>query len=205
MDELPDDRRDPRDDRDEGSRSTGWIIALVVLALLGALAVAYVVTNGFGANTPTPGQTTTVTSTQTRTQTPSKTSSSSSSSSSSSTTKTTPPTTTTTTGSAQSDAQLTRFVESYYRDVTKANKRDATFAQLTPKMQQSSGGRDGYEGFWSTIESVDVGKVDADSANDTATVELTFKPKDGDKSDETHTLTFVKDGDTWLIDSDKQQ
>jgi hypothetical protein len=170
MDELPDDHRGPRDDRDDrdgGSRSTGWIIALVVLALLGALAVAYVVTNGFGANTPTPGQTTT--------------------------------------GSAQSDAQLARFVQSYYGDVTKANKRDATFAQLTPKMQQSSGGRDGYEGFWSTIESVDVGNVEPDAGKDTATVQLTFKPKDGDKSDETHVLTFVRDGDSWLIDSDKQQ
>jgi serine/threonine protein kinase len=203
MDELPDDRRDLRDDRDDGrSRSTGWIIALIVLALLGALAVAYVVTNGFGTNEPNkPGQTTTVTSTQTQTQTPSQTSSSSSSSSSSSTT-TPPTTTTTTTASAQSDAQLTRFVQSYYRDVTKENKRDDTFAQLTPKMQQSSGGRDGYEGFWSTIESVSVGTVDADAAKNTATVELTFKPKDGKASDETHTLTFVKDGDSWLIDSD---
>jgi hypothetical protein len=94
-------------------------------------------------------------------------------------------------------------VESYYRDVTKANKRDDTFAQLTPAMQQASGGRKGYEGFWSTIESVDVGSVNADSAHDRATVELTFKPKDGNTSTETHTLTFVRDGDSWLIDSDK--
>ena len=93
-------------------------------------------------------------------------------------------------------------MESYYRDVTKENKRDDTFAQLTPKMQQDSGGRDGYESFWSGIESVDVGQVDPDSANNKATVQLTFKPKDGDQSDESHTLTFVKDGDSWLIDSD---
>ena len=183
-----------------GSRSAGWIVALVVLALL-ALGIAYLLTDGFGANKPTPGQTTTVTSTRTQTQTPSKTSSSSSSSSSSSTTTTT----TTTANTAQDDAKLTRFVESYYRDVTKANKRDDTFAQLTPKMQQASDGREGYETFWDSIESVDVGDVQADSANDTATVELTFKPKDGDKSDETHVLTFVRDGDSWLIDSDKQQ
>lgn len=197
---LRDDRPEPRDD--ERSRSTGWIVALLILALLGGLAVAYVLTDGFGTNRPTPGQTTTVTSTpqQTQTRTPSKTTSSSSSSSSSTTTTTT----TTTASSAQDDAKLTRFIESYYRDVTKANKRDDTFAQLTPAMQESSGGRDGYEGFWTTIESVDVGAVDADSANDKATVELTFKPKDGDKSDETHTLTFVRDGDSWLIDSDKQ-
>jgi serine/threonine protein kinase len=188
---------DPRDDR--RSRSTGWIVALLVLALL-ALGIAYVLTDGFGTNTPTPGQTTTVTSTQTQTETPSKTTSSSTSSS----TSTTSTTTTTTANTARDDAKLTRFVESYYRDVTKENKRDDTFAQLTPKMRDASGGRDGYEGFWSGIESVDVGQVNADSANGTATVELTFKPKDGDESDETHTLTFVRDGDSWLIDSDKQ-
>jgi len=71
-------------------------------------------------------------------------------------------------------------------------------------MQQDSDGREGYETFWDSIESVDVGNVEADAANDKAVVELTFKPKDGDKSDETHTLTFVRDGDSWLIDSDKQ-
>jgi hypothetical protein len=101
------------------------------------------------------------------------------------------------------DAQLTRFVKSYYGDVTKASKRDDTFAQLTPAMQQASGGRDGYEAFWSTIESVDVRSVEADSAHDKATVQLPFQPKDGGKSDETHTLTFVRDGDSWLIDGDQ--
>jgi serine/threonine protein kinase len=197
---IPDEREDPRDER--RSRATGWIVALVVLALLAA-GIAYALTDGFGTNTPTPGSTTTVTSTQTTTQTPSSSSSSSSSSTTSKTTTTTTPSTTTTADTGQDDARLTRFVESYYRDVTKENKRDDTFAQLTPAMQQSSGGRDGYEGFWSTIESVDVGEVDANSAKNTATVQLTFKPKGGDESDETHTLTFVKDGDSWLIDSDK--
>ena len=201
--ETYDERREgPRDE--QRSRSAAWIVALVVLALL-ALGIAYALTDGFGTNTPTPGQTTTVTSTQTRTQTPARTTSSSSTStSSSSSTTTTATKTTTTADTTQTDAQLTRFIESYYRDVTKENQRDDTFAQLTPKMQQSSGGRDGYEGFWSTIESVDVGDVEADSAENTATVQLTFKPKDGDESDETHTLTFVRDGDSWLIDSDRQ-
>ncbi|SDP23861.1 Serine/threonine protein kinase [Pedococcus dokdonensis] len=190
----------PRDDRDGRSRATAWIVALVVLALI-ALGIAYALTDGFGTNTPTPGQTTTVTSTQTKTETPSETKTTSSTTSSSTTTTTT---TSTTTDTSKDDAALTRFIESYYRDVTKANKRNDTFAQLTPAMQQASDGREGYETFWDSIESVDVGNVEADSANDKAVVELTFKPKDGDESDETHTLTFVRDGDSWLIDSDRQ-
>ncbi len=71
-------------------------------------------------------------------------------------------------------------------------------------MQQDSGGRDGYEAFWSGIESVDVGSVEADAAKNTATAELTFKRKKGSDSSETHTFTFVRDGDSWLIDSDDQ-
>jgi serine/threonine protein kinase len=193
--------RDSQGPREPRSRGLGWLVALVLLALL-ALGLAYVLTDGFGSDTPPPGQTTTITSTQTQTQTPSTTSSSTSSSSSS-TSRTT--TTTTATTSPQDDARLTRFVESYYRDVTKENKRDDTFAQLTPTMQQDSDGREGYETFWSQIDSVDVGSVDADAAKGTATVELTFKRKEGKDSTETHTLTFVPDGDSWLIDSDSPQ
>ena len=70
-------------------------------------------------------------------------------------------------------------------------------------MQSSPDGREGYETFWSGIESVDVGSVDADAAKNTATIELTFKPKDGDDSTETKTLTFVRDGDSWLIDTEQ--
>ena len=184
----------PRDG--ERSRALGWIVALVVLALIG-LGIAYALTDGFGANSPTPRETTTVTASP-KTETPSKTTSSSSSSSSSTTS-----TTTSTTTPPKTDAQLTRFIESYYRDVTKENKRDDTFAQLTPKMQASSDGREGYETFWSGIDSVDVKSVDADAAKNTATIELTFKPKDGDDSTETKTLTFVRDGDSWLIDTEQ--
>ena len=183
--------------RDERSRALGWLVALVVLALIG-LGIAYALTDGFGSQTPNPGRTTTVTSTQTQTETPSSSSSSSSSS-------TTSKTSTTTTAPPKSDAQLTRFIESYYRDVTKQGKRDDTFAQLTPKMQSSSKGRDGYEGFWSTIKSVDVGDVQSNADTGVVTASLTFTRQDDSKSDETHTLTVVRDGDSWLIDSDTLQ
>jgi eukaryotic-like serine/threonine-protein kinase len=196
----------PRDDEPRGgeprdgerSRALGWIVALVVLALIG-LGIAYALTDGFGTNSPTPRQTTTVTASP-KTETPSKTTSSSSSSSSSTTS-----TTTTTTTPPKSDAQLTRFVETYYRDVTKENKRDDTFAQLTPKMQDASDGREGYETFWSGIKSVDVGDVQADADTGEVTAQLTFVRPDDSKSEETHKLTLVRDGDSWLIDSDTRQ
>ena len=187
----------PRDG--ERSRALGWIIALVVLALIG-LGIAYALTDGFGANSPTPRQTTTVTAPP-KTETPSTTKTSSSSSSSSSTTSTT----TTTTAPPKSDAQLTRFIQTYYKDVTKAGKRDGTFAELTPKMQSSSDGREGYETFWSTIKSVEVGDVQSDADKGVVTAELNFTRQDDTKSDEVHKITVVRDADSWLIDSDTPQ
>jgi hypothetical protein len=89
--------------------------------------------------------------------------------------------------------------------VTKAGKRDGTFARLTPKMQSSSGGRAGYEAFWSGIRSVDVGDVQADAGTGVVTARLVFTKQDGGKSDETHKLTLVRDGGSWLIDSDTPQ
>ena len=195
----------PREDtpREGGRpRALGWVVALIVLALIG-LGIAYALSDGFGTNAPTPGQTTTVTA-PAQTETPSKTSSSTSSSSSSSSSSTTSKTTTTTTP-PKSDAQLTRFIESYYRDVTKENKRDDTFAQLTPKMQKSSDGREGYETFWSGIKSVDVGDVQANADSGVVTAGLTFVRQDDSKSEEIHKLTVVRDGDSWLIDSDSPQ
>ena len=184
--------------RDERSRSLGWVVALLVLALIG-LGLAYALTDGFGSKTPNTGRTTTVTSTNTQTKTPSRSSSSSSSSSSTSKTSTT------TTAPPKSDEQLTRFIESYYRDVTKEGKRDDTFAQLTPKMQQASDGREGYETFWSGIKSVDVGDVESNADTGEVVAQLTFVRPDDSKSKETHTLTVVRDGDSWLIDSDSLQ
>jgi eukaryotic-like serine/threonine-protein kinase len=203
----PDDRELDRDGfaDDERRGGRGWIAALVVLLLLAALAAAYVLTDGFGTERGTPGSTATVTSTETETQTQTQAPSTSSTTSTTPTSTTTsPPTTTTTTEAPRGDdASLARFVEQYYRDVTKENRRDDTFARLTPRMQQSSGGRDGYEDFWSGIESVDVGDLEADAEEGTVTVGLSFKPREGDESDERHRLTVVPDGDGWLIDTDR--
>jgi len=186
----------------------GWVVALVLLALVAAAALAYVLTNGFGSNTPTAGSTTTVTSTQTRTQTSSSSSSSSSStSSSSSPTSTTSKARTSTTAPPRDNAKLVKFMEGYYGDVTKAGKRDQTWQLLTPKMQAAAGGRDGYEGFWRTIKSVDIRDQQPNAAKGTVRIDLTFTRLDGSDSEETHQLTLVpqdESGDRWLIDSDSR-
>jgi hypothetical protein len=94
------------------------------------------------------------------------------------------------------------FIKSYYRDVTDANKRDQTWAELTPAMQAQAGGRAGYEGFWSTISKVDVHDVTADPKTGIVTAQLTFHLVSGGTSDETHRLELVSGGHPFLINSD---
>ena len=197
----------PPDQEEQGSRGRGWLAALVVLAIVAALALAWLFSDGFGTRTPAPGSTTTVTSRVTRTETTRPTTTTSATSSSSSTSSTTSTTTTATTTSAapRDNARLERFVKGYYGDVTNANKRDATWELLTPRMQASvRGGRAGYEAFWSTVKSVDVSDLEADAQAGVVTMNLTFTRRDGQKTEEKHRLTVVRSGsgDDWLIDSD---
>jgi hypothetical protein len=97
---------------------------------------------------------------------------------------------------------MERFIKGYYRDVTEARKRDQTWAELTPAMQEKSGGRKAYDQFWSQFKSVDVGATKADPQAGTVTVDVTFKRDSGEDTEETHVLTLVKNGDSWLIDDD---
>ena len=193
-------RGDEPTHRDRGSRAGWWVVGAIMLLLL-LLGLAYAFTNGFGSNAPTPRSTTTVTSTNTHTQQPSTTThpTTSSSTTSSSTTTTTPTTTATT---AVNSGAMQRFVRNYYRDVTKAGKRDQTWAELTPAMQAKAGGRAGYEGFWTTISSVDVGEMTTDKATGAVTAKLTFHLVTGGTSDETHRLGLVPNDQSYLINSD---
>ena len=201
---------------DEGRRRRSPLVPiLVALAVLGVVALAYLLNRPNGTGTEdaaTPPVTTTSPAT---TRTPSSSTSSKSSTSSTSSPTTTRTTTTsttatrtttssTTTTKAPDDDGLARFIDSYYADVTKANKRDDTFAQLTPAFQGRTGGRDGYESFWSTIRSVDVGETRADASAGTVIVQLRFVKKDGGESQEVHRITVEPDGDSWLISGDGQ-
>ncbi|MEO5981206.1 MAG: serine/threonine-protein kinase [Pedococcus sp.] len=201
----------PEGPDDRGQRRSPLVPILVALAVLGVVALAFLLTRPSGTGTDG-AQTPTATapaSTVTQTSSSSPSSSSSSSSSSSTTTTEAPTTTTTTTATtattkAPDNGGLAKFVQSYYADVTKKNKRDGTFAQLTAAMQQKAGGRDGYEGFWSTIKSVDVGETQADASVGTVIVQLDFKKVDGGDSKEVHRITVEPNGDSWLISGDGQ-
>jgi eukaryotic-like serine/threonine-protein kinase len=182
-------------------RTSPWvpIVIILLIAALAALGYALYRANSVG----TPGSSTTSSTSSPPSTASTRPSSSSSSSSSSSTTSTTTSTTTTTTEASPQDARsMERFVQGYYRDVTNDKKRDDTWAQLTPAMQDKSGGREAYDQFWSQFKSVDTDNAKADPRAGTVTVDLKLKRDGGDDTDETHVLTLVKDGDSWLIDDD---
>ena len=99
------------------------------------------------------------------------------------------------------DKRLEQFVKSYFDDVTKDT--DRTWNQLAPSMREAAGGREGYDGFWETIDKVKVNQIRADASAQTADVNLTFRRKDHTERTETHRLTFVPDGEAYLIESDQ--
>jgi hypothetical protein len=96
---------------------------------------------------------------------------------------------------------MQRFVRNYFGDVTKENRRDQTFNLLTPAMQDSVGGRSGYEEFWSGINSVRIGEIRADPATGSVLVGLTYRTDD-EQTTETHEIGLVDNGDSFLIDRD---
>jgi hypothetical protein len=111
-----------------------------------------------------------------------------------------PTSSTTAPPAAGSDAAVAQFVRSYFHDVTR--DRDKTWQELTPKEQDAAGGRDGYDGFWSTIASVSVDELKADAKKGRADVTLTYTRTDGTTSTERHRLDIVRQGDAYLIDGD---
>ena len=189
----------PGDDRPGARR---WLPLLLALLLLGGLGGAYLLTQDDEPGSASPDATTstkpTTTPEQTTSEEPSPTSEPCTS-----TSATTPPKTTssTTAPRGQSDQDLAKFVRSYFKDVTE--DRDKTWPLLTREYQDRMGGRQSYDGFWSTIESVRVGDLKADAEDGLVTAELTYTGTDGNKSTERHELTIVESGDSLLIANDQ--
>ncbi|MDQ3095036.1 MAG: hypothetical protein M3Q82_03605, partial [Actinomycetota bacterium] len=90
------------------------------------------------------------------------------------------------------------FTESYFATVP--GNLDAGWSMLAPSYQQELG-RGVYDGFWATIESVDIGSVDADV--DSVTYQIIYTRTDGSTSEETKLLTLEPAGDSYLITSDQ--
>lgn len=174
-----------------------WVIAALVLAAL--VAGWWAFNSDRTGQTPEAGGTTSPVTTQT---TPEPTTPTTTTEPTTATTTSPTTTTTTTTQAPERDpAAMEGFVRSYFNDVTKENRRDDTFALLTPAMQESAGGRSGYEEFWSGFKSVRVGEIRADPAAGTVLVGLTYRTDD-ESTTETHEIGLVDDGDSFLIGSD---
>jgi serine/threonine protein kinase len=92
-------------------------------------------------------------------------------------------------------------VRDYYGVV--AGNAAAGWARLGPNQQRSSGGYTAYQGFWSTIDSVQVTQA---TAVDDTTVRATllFNPRGRSAIRETHQLGMTRGANgAWLIDSDR--
>jgi serine/threonine protein kinase len=168
-------------------------IVLTVLAILGAAAIGVLVASMFTDTTPsnasptgttTPKPTVTVTQTQSTATSPSKPPSS------------TTTTTTTTSTDANNFDGAENFVKLYY-DLVPERPEEA-WAQLTPKAQAKSGGKDGFLDFYARFNDVRISDTDQDE--NTVTGKIRFEDKNGSKSDERYSFTIVKQGDKFLID-----
>ncbi len=79
----------------------------------------------------------------------------------------------------------------------------AGWARLGPDQQRSSGGYSAYQGFWSTISSVQVSSATAVD-DDTVRASLLFFPQGRSPVRETHELGMVQGATgVWLINSDR--
>jgi hypothetical protein len=103
--------------------------------------------------------------------------------------------------SGRGHKNLEKFVTAYYSEVTK--NTDRTWDQLTPRMQDAAGGREGYNTFWRAIDKVEVNQFQENGSGDSAVVNLTFTRNDGTSSTETHQFTFVTDRGDTFIESDQ--
>jgi serine/threonine protein kinase len=204
---VPAPRREPPAQGRPSRRPLVLVIAVVVLLV--ALIAGWALTRSGGDSSGrTPGAGTSAPTSATQTTASPSSSSSPSTTSSSSTTTSAPPTSETSSSTPEppakdQDAALADFVRSYFHDVTR--DRDKTWQELTAKMQDAAGGRDGYEGFWSTIASVSVDDVKADAKKGRADVTLTYTRTDGTTSTEKHRLDVVRQGDRYLIDADNRR
>jgi len=101
-------------------------------------------------------------------------------------------------GSGTGLAAKRAFLDDYFSKAPGGS--DAGWAMLTPRYQQQIG-RGSYNGFWSTIRSVDVGRVTSVGGN-TVDASLTYTRTDGSTTTEQHELPLVRSGGGYLIDGD---
>jgi hypothetical protein len=93
--------------------------------------------------------------------------------------------------------ELADFAETYVP--TAVDDRDAAWQMLTPQFQSQSGGRSGYESWWSQFESADARNVSADPEAMTVSYTVDYVYKDGRRQSDDVTLQLVEEGGKLLI------
>ncbi len=107
----------------------------------------------------------------------------------------------TTSAPVDEHAAMVAAVRDYYGIVP--GNPAAGWARLGPNQQRSSGGYTAYQGFWSTISSVQVTSATAVDDN-TVRASLVFFPQGRSPVRETHNLGMTQGSNgAWLIDSDQ--
>jgi hypothetical protein len=94
-------------------------------------------------------------------------------------------------------AGATGFVSDYFGTVP--GDLDAGWRMLSPRMQAEVG-RDSYDGFWSTVKSVQASQLAPDGT--TVGVTLRYTMDDGRVETERHRIDLVRRGGGYLIDDD---
>jgi eukaryotic-like serine/threonine-protein kinase len=97
------------------------------------------------------------------------------------------------------EADKEQLVRDYY-DAAPGGT-DEAWAMLGPGMQEQ--GRDRYQAFWRTIDSVDVQSAKATPGSDSVQVTLVYHTSDGRTSTEHKVEGLVESGGDYLIDSDE--
>ena len=92
---------------------------------------------------------------------------------------------------------MEQFIKDYLATVT--SDPEAAFASLTPAFQEQSGGLDGYEEFWTTIESAHVQSVSADASSLTVSYTVDYTRTDGSEVTDDVTLQLVHRDGKYLI------
>lgn len=80
---------------------------------------------------------------------------------------------------------------------------DEAWAMLGPREQAKAGGRDSFNGFWRTIDSVGVSNV-VSRGGSSVEATLTYRKTDGGTSTERHRLDLIRSDGHYLIDNDQQ-
>jgi hypothetical protein len=102
-------------------------------------------------------------------------------------------------GAESPTAAKERLVREYYS--VAPGGTDEAWAMLGP--HERAQGRDAYDGFWGTVESVDVSNVQARPGSNEVAVTLTYRTTDGRVSTERKREGLIRDSEGgYLLDSD---